>query len=163
MQSHALVDVTAAGVSAAARLRRALSLFSGCGALELGLLERRVPITYCESCLAAVQILRSRMSDGALTGAPVHTYVRKLQAADIPSDVEDISQDISIARQNCGFEASSAARPRVDAARPQGWPTTPSSAFPSDSIGADHLQSSCCCCLVVPCRRILPPEFWTCD
>jgi len=109
MQSHALGDVTAAGVSAVARRRRTLSLFSGCGALDLGLLERCVPIAYCESCPAAAQILRSRMSDGVLPDAPVHADVCKLRAADLHSEVEGIAvgfpcQDISIAGQQCGFE-----------------------------------------------------------
>ena len=68
-----------------------------------------MPIAYCESRPAAVQILRSRMSYGALTKAPVHTDVQTLKAADLASEVKDIvmgcpGQDISIAGQHCGFE-----------------------------------------------------------
>ena len=75
MRSCALGDVTAAG---------ALTLFSGSGALDLGLLERYVPIAYSESCSAVVQILRSMMFDGALPEEPVYADVCKLRGHIVP-------------------------------------------------------------------------------
>ena len=79
------------GVSSVARGRRTLSLFSGCGALDFGLLERCVPIAFCESCPEAAQILRAWMSDNAFPTAPVYPDVRGLQARDLGSNVEGIA------------------------------------------------------------------------
>ncbi len=110
LQLHAL-QASAAGVSAAARRAKqhpTLSLFSGCGALDFGLLSWCRPVAYCESCEAAVGVLKARMSDGTLPVAPVHTDVRNLLAVRLRGKVEGIvmgfpCQDISFAGNQQGF------------------------------------------------------------
>jgi hypothetical protein len=117
VQQHALGEslAAAAGVSAAAALGRprptqqaTLSLFTGCGALDFGLLDWSRPVAYCESCGAAVEVLRARMSDGALPAAPVHEDIRSMTAAHLRGLVAGIVMgfpcgDISMAGPQLGF------------------------------------------------------------
>ena len=91
--SAAAGSAMAVGVSAAAdsaKLSHTLSLFTGCGGLDWGLLDRCRPVAYCESCTAAAAVLRARMSDGSLPPAPLHPDVCNLHGADIGSEVDGI-------------------------------------------------------------------------
>jgi site-specific DNA-cytosine methylase len=55
-----------------------VSLFSGCGALDLGLLPWCTPVAYCEICPFAADILNARMRDGSLPPGPVFPDARRL-------------------------------------------------------------------------------------
>ena len=55
-----------------------ISLFSGCGALDLALLPWCAPIAYCDICPAAVDVLKARMNDGSLPNGPVFCDARHL-------------------------------------------------------------------------------------
>ena len=58
-----------------------LSLFSGCGALDLALLPWCAPVGYCEICPIAAELLKARMRDGSLPSGPVFDDVRLLTRA----------------------------------------------------------------------------------
>ena len=60
---------------------KSISIFSGCGALDLGLLPWARPMLYCDNCSAAKQILRARMEDGSLPLGPVIDDVVLVTAA----------------------------------------------------------------------------------
>jgi hypothetical protein len=60
-----------------------VSLFSGCGALDLALLPWCVPACYCDNCPAATSILRYRIRDGLLPQAHIFHDVRDLTGARI--------------------------------------------------------------------------------
>lgn len=55
-----------------------VSLFSGCGALDLALLPWCAPVAYCDICPVAAVVLRARMSDGSLPRGPVFGDARLL-------------------------------------------------------------------------------------
>ena len=69
---------------------RTLSLFSGIGALDLGLSPWCVPIAYVERSDTAVAVLRARMADGSLERRPLHTDVRDVTASDLHGPVDGI-------------------------------------------------------------------------
>ena len=105
-QQHAFGD--AALGRPGSKKQAALSLFSGCGALDFGLLAWARPVAYCESCEAAVEVLRARMSDGTLPAAPVHRDIRSMTAAHLRGQVAGIVMgfpcgDISAAGAKLGF------------------------------------------------------------
>ncbi len=86
----------------------AISLFSGLGGFELGLKEYCQTVLYCESDRHAQAVLLSRMAEGAIDYAPIHTDVRELKGEfiDIPIDIifgGFPCQDISTARRGRGF------------------------------------------------------------
>lgn len=56
---------------------RGLSLFSGIGAMDLGLQSFVRPVAYCEVDPAARAVLFSRMLDGRLPVAPIWDDVRR--------------------------------------------------------------------------------------
>ena len=72
------------------RRYRTLSLFSGCGLLDLGLRPWCEPIAYCECAPDAVAVLEARMADGVLPRGPVLPDVRLVSLADLPSRPDGI-------------------------------------------------------------------------
>ena len=58
-----------------------LSLFSGCGVLDLALLPWCAPVGYCEICPTVTELLKARMRDGSLPSGPVFDDVRLLTRA----------------------------------------------------------------------------------
>ena len=60
-----------------------LSLFSGCGALDLGLSPWCDPVAFCEIDQNAAAVLRARMADGVLPTRPVFSDVRDISTDDL--------------------------------------------------------------------------------
>ena len=64
---------------------KSISIFSGCGALDLGLAPWVEPLLYCEIDLAAKAVLRARMSDGSLPIGPIIDDVADVTCARLDS------------------------------------------------------------------------------
>jgi len=72
------------------RRRATLSLFSGCGAMDLALLPWWAPCVYCELDAGARRVLLARMADGSLPWGPITPDVRDVHAVDLPRRLEGI-------------------------------------------------------------------------
>ena len=98
------------------RIRRwtSISLFSGCGALDLALLPWATPVLYCEKEPGARQVLRARTGDGSLPHGSIIDDVADISAATLqglPEKPQMLTagfpcQDICQAGQQRGLEGS---------------------------------------------------------
>ena len=89
---------------------RALSLFSGCGALDY-VLPWCVPVCYCEKDPAAISLLRARMADKSLPEAPVIHDVREVTRRSIAGPIDVLVAgfpcvDLSLAGAKRGLEGT---------------------------------------------------------
>ena len=93
---------------------KSLSIFSGCGALDFGLLPWVAPLAYCDCDEDCLRVLRARMEDGSLPRGPLFTDVREVTAkalakcAERPNSVVASfpCQDISQAGKRQGLQGS---------------------------------------------------------
>ena len=83
MPLEAATGISTMGVATqqGTRRRKSMSLFSGCGALDLALLPWVEPVLYCEKDIAAKQVLRARTEDGTLPRGTILDDVADVSAA----------------------------------------------------------------------------------
>ena len=93
---------------------KSISIFSGCGALDLALLPWAVPVLYCEKEPGARRVLHARTGDGSLPHGSIIDDVADISAATLQGLREKPQmltagfpcQDICQAGQQRGFEGS---------------------------------------------------------
>ena len=119
-QAH--LEVNRAGLAGAPRvsagppepfvapMKRRLSLFTGCGALDYAL-PWCSPVAYCERDPDAAAVLRARMLDGSLPKAPLYDDVQTLTEKAFTTQIDTIVAgfpciDLSKAGRKRGLEGS---------------------------------------------------------
>ncbi len=101
--THPVFQLQAELRASGSRLRKVLSLFSGCGGLDFGTSPWFQVVAYCEKDPDACDVLDSRMSDGSLARATILRDAQLVKLSDVPDGIEGIvlgspCTDFSIAK-----------------------------------------------------------------